>query len=231
MKSKLPYILVGILFVLCLGLGMLSYFRGRSIEDLKSQVQGKNEVILVEQLRIDALKKDIVAQETRVASLMDSIKNIKTTVVVKEVESIKYLPLDSSVTLLKENLEKHGELTSRDDTLPSLFTLDQGDTIVAVSGDNVRDMNCIVSRYDWALVENQILGKIVTEDSLIISKKDSIILSKDIILSKQDSIFNENMKVFEKQIKKDKVIAGTVGGALGAATVTAIVLGVILGGK
>jgi hypothetical protein len=39
------------------------------------------------------------------------------------------------------------------------------------------------------------------------------------------------MKALEKSIRKDKVIAGTVGGCVGAATVAIIVLGVLLGGR
>ena len=86
-------------------------------------------------------------------------------------------------------------------------------------------------KYEGTMAENELLEQIIVEDSTIIGLKDSIILDKNIMLSKQDSIFNENMKALEKSIKKDKVIAGTVGGCVGAAAVAVIVLGVLLGGR
>ena len=105
------------------------------------------------------------------------------------------------------------------------------DTVVAISENNLKDINGLAAKYEWNLVENHILNEIIETDSTMLVQKDSIILDKDVIISKQDSIFNQNMKRLEKQIKKDKVIVGTVGALSGAAVVATVVLGIILGGK
>lgn len=228
MKKYLPYVIIGILFVLCLGLSIWAYFMNRSINNLETQITGKENAIKTEQLHIEALNNEISKHKDRVAQLQDSVKNIKTKVVVKEVEKIKYLPIDENVEILRENLLTHGELTDSLDTLPAIFEVNN-DTVVMISENNLKDINGIVVKYEWGLVENQILTDALEEDSIIIEKKDSIILDKDIIISKQDSIFDLNMKRMEKEIRKDKVIAGTVGGVAGAAAVAVIVLSVILG--
>ena len=228
MKKYLPYVIIGILFVLVLGFGIWGFLMYRSINSLESQISQKDDAIRKEQLHIDSLNNVISAEQSRVAHLQDSVKNIKTKVVVKEVERIKYLPIDSNVVILKDNIEKHGELTDTLDTLPTIISLNE-DTVVAISENNLKDINSVFVKYEWGLVENEILNDIIETDSTIIVQKDSIILSKDIIITKQDSIFDLNMKRMEQQIKKDKVIAGTIGGTIGAATVAIIVLGVLLG--
>lgn len=228
MKKYLPYIIIGILFVLVLGFGIWGFSMYRSINRLESQISQKEDAIRKEQLHIDSLNNVISAEQSRVAFLQDSVKNIKTKVVVKEVERVKYLPIDSNVVLLKDNIQRHGELTDTLDTLPSVISLNE-DTVVAISENNLKDINSVFVKYEWGLVENEILTDIIETDSTIIVQKDSIILSKDVIISKQDSIFDLNMKRMEKEIKKDKIIAGTVGGAVGAATVAVIVLGILLG--
>ena len=109
--------------------------------------------------------------------------------------------------------------------------VENNDTVVAISENNLKDINGLAAKYEWNLVENHILNEIIETDSTMLVQKDSIILDKDVIISKQDSIFNQNMKRLEKQIKKDKVIVGTVGALSGAAVVATVVLGIILGGK
>ena len=144
-------------------------------------------------------------------------------------EKIKYLPLDTNVKLLSDNLNKYGEFTTPEDTLPGLLAVNQKDTVVAISENNLKDINCIVARYELGVAKKDLLYKVIENDSIALSIKDSIILDKDAIISKQDSIFDINMKRLEKQIKRDKVISGTLGATVGAAIVTAIVLGVTLG--
>lgn len=225
MKKYLPYIL---LVIALLGFGISTYFFIMSIKDLKAQLTMKDDAIREEQLRIDALSTEIRKHETLVVQLQDSVRTIKSKVIVKEVERIKYLPVDSGVVFLHDNLLEHGEMTDPTDTVyPAIVSLGS-DTVVSISGNNLKDVNSIIVKYEWGQVENRLLGEALYEDSIMLEMKDSIILGKDIIISKQDSIFNQNMKLMEKQIRRDKAIAGTVGGAIGALTVATVVLGIIL---
>ena len=230
MKEKFPYIIIGVLIVLTLGLGICLYFMNRSINNLEEQLSDKGDALRKELLHIDSLNCVISKEQEHVVLLRDSVNNIKTKVIVKEIDRIHKLPIDSNVVLLKENLQRHGELSDLRDTLPSIVSLNN-DTVVAISENNLKDINGLAAKYEWNLVENHILNEIIETDSTMLVQKDSIILDKDVIISKQDSIFNQNMKRLEKQIKKDKVIVGTVGALSGAAVVATVVLGIILGGK
>ena len=230
MKEKFPYIIIGVLIVLTLGLGICLYFMNRSINNLEDQLSDKGDALRKELLHIDSLNRIILKEQEHVVLLRDSVNNIKTKVIVKEIDRIHKLPVDSNVVLLKENLQRHGELSDLQDTLPSIVSLNN-DTVVAISENNLKDINGLAAKYEWNLVENHILNEIIETDSTMLVQKDSIILDKDVIISKQDSIFNQNMKRLEKQIKKDKVIVGTVGALSGAAVVATVVLGILLGGK
>jgi len=212
--------------------GLLFYYMRKDVNNLRRQVVSTEDLLLREKLHVEALTKEVEESQNNVKVLRDSIKTVKNKVVVKEVERIKYLPVDSNVAILKSNIQKYGEMTNALDTFPSILAINQNqDTVIALSENNLKDVNSIVVKYEGTMAENELLEQIITEDSTIIGLKDSIILDKNIMLSKQDSIFNENMKALEKSIKKDKVIAGTVGGCVGAAAVAVIVLGVLLGGR
>ena len=212
--------------------GLLFYYMRKDVNNLRRQVVSTEDLLLREKLHVEALTKEVEESQNNVKVLRDSIKTVKNKVVVKEVERIKYLPVDSNVAILKSNIQKYGEMTNALDTFPSILAINQNqDTVIALSENNLKDVNSIVVKYEGTMAENELLEQIIVEDSTIIGLKDSIILDKNIMLSKQDSIFNENMKALEKSIKKDKVIAGTVGGCVGAAAVAVIVLGVLLGGR
>lgn len=228
-KNTLSYIIIGILMTLCLGLAIWLYTMNNNIARLEQCIFEQESSISAEQAHIKDLMIELDTMRSRNNELHDSIKTIKTKVIIKEVEKIKYLPLDNNVKLLSDNLNKHGEFTTPEDTLPGLLAVNQKDTIVAISENNLKDINCIVVRYELGVAENDLLHKVIENDSIALGIKDSIIMDKDVIISKQDSIFDLNMKRLEKQIKKDKVISGTLGATVGAAVVTAIILGVTLG--
>lgn len=228
-KNTLSYIIIGILMTLCLGLAIWLYTMNNNIDKLEQRIFEQESSISVEQEHIKDLMIELDTVRSRNNELLDSIKTIKTKVIIKEVEKIKYLPLDSNVKLLSDNLNKYGEFTTPEDTLPGLLAVNQKDTVVAISENNVKDINSIVVKYELGVAENDLLYEVIKNDSIALGIKDSIILDKDVIISKQDSIFDINMKRLEKQIKRDKVISGTLGATVGAAVVTAIVLGVTLG--
>lgn len=229
LKKYIPYFFMIVILILS---GLLFYYMRKDVNNLRRQVVSTEDLLLREKLHVEALTKEVEESQNNVKVLRDSIKTVKNKVVVKEVERIKYLPVDSNVAILKSNIQKYGEMTNALDTFPSILAINQNqDTVIALSENNLKDVNSIVVRYEGTMAENELLEQIIAEDSTIIDLKDSIILDKNIMLSKQDSIFNENMKALEKSIKKDKVIAGTVGGCVGAAAVAVIVLGVLLGGR
>lgn len=229
LKKYIPYFFMIVILILS---GLLFYYMRKDVNNLRRQVVSTEDLLLREKLHVEALTKEVEESQNNVKVLRDSIKTVKNKVVVKEVERIKYLPVDSNVAILKSNIQKYGEMTNALDTFPSILAINQNqDTVIALSENNLKDVNSIVVKYEGTMAENELLEQIITEDSTIIGLKDSIILDKNIMLSKQDSIFNENMKALEKSIKKDKVIAGTVGGCVGAAAVAVIVLGVLLGGR
>ncbi len=228
-KNTLSYIIIGILMTLCLGLAIWLYTMNNNIDKLEQRIFEQESSISIEQAHIKDLMIELDTVRTRNNELLDSIKTIKTKVIIKEVEKIKYLPLDSNVKLLSDNLNKYGEFTTPEDTLPGLLAVNKKDTVVAISENNLKDINSIVVKYELGVAENDLLYKVIENDSIALGIKDSIILDKDIIISKQDSIFDINMKRLERQIKKDKVISGTLGATVGAAVVTAIILGVTLG--
>ena len=228
-KKYLPYFLIFVILILS---GLLFYYMKKSNDNLRKQIINTEEVLKEERLHIEALNKKVEDSQDNIKILRDSIKTVKNKVVVKEIERIKYLPVDSNVALLDSNIKKYGEFTDTLDTYPAILSINNSsDTVVALSENNLKDVNAIVVKYEGVIAENELLGQIIEEDSTIIELKDSIILDKNIMISKQDSIFNENMKALEKSIRKDKVIAGTVGGCVGAATVAIIVLSVLLGGR
>lgn len=181
--------------------------------------------ITKELIQIDSLTCVIKDREKVISDLKDSIKNIKTVVVVKKVEVIKHLPLNENVELLKENLLTHGELTTPQDSLPSIITAPE-DTIVALSENNVKDVNCIVAKYEGEIQTNEYLNKIVQEDSLVISAKDSIILNQDFIINEQNLVYNENIKRMTDNIRKQQREKAIWIGALG--TVAAILTGILI---
>lgn len=230
-KNILSYIVIGILITSCLGLAILVYRMNDNICKLEQRIFEQESCVALEQAHIKSLNSELERVKEHNSCLMDSIKTVESKVIIKEIEKIKYLPIDSNVQLLSDNLEKHGEFTTPEDTLPSIMEINDKDTIVAISENNLKDINCIVVKYESSLTENQLLEKVIYNDSVMLGLKDSVILDKDIIISKQDSIFDLNMKRLEKQIRKDKLISGTVGGAIGFAAASAIILGVVLGGR
>ena len=222
-RKWLPYLIFILLFI-CGGVWL--YYMYNSIEGLEQQIKRQEESIKAEKLHIDSLNRIIEQEQLYITKLKDSVVVVQKTVI-EEVEKIKCLPIDSNVNLLRNNLAKYGELYTESDTFPKEMSInDNSDTVVALSENNLIDVNCIVAKYEGSLQENELLGKIITEDSIIIDRKDSIILGKDFIISTQDSIFDANLTKLKKEAKKDKLKAGVIGGALGT-SIGATIVGVL----
>ena len=209
--------------------GLICGFLGRLIFPKIKTVQ---EIITVynsskEKAKIDSLETIIDGKEMRIAELLDSAKHIKNVVVIKEVEKVKELPISENVSLLRENLIKHGELTEKNDTLPSTIVLDSPDTLALLSENNVKDVNIIASKYEGEVKINEKLTEALVEEEGIVSQKDSIINLQSSIMINQELGYSAEIKGLEKSLKKEKVektvwtaILGSVAAILGIVAIS-----------
>ena len=209
--------------------GLICGFLGRLIFPKIKTVQ---EIITVydsskEKAKIDSLETVIDGKEIRIAELLDSAKHIRNVVVIKEVERVKELPISENVALLKENLIKHGELTAKNDTLPSTVVLDSPDTLALLSESNVKDVNIIASKYEGEVEINEKLTEALAEEQSVVSQKDSIINLQSSIMINQELGYSAEIKGLEKSLKKEKVkktvwaaVLGTVAAILGIVAIS-----------
>ena len=176
-------------FLLILGL-FLGWWFGR----------GSSETKVIEKVdttreheKIDSLLVIIKETQEKVDSLKGSVTIIRE-IQYKEIEKIKSLPVDSSVALLRANLE-----ASPLDTLPRIIST-HNDTTVEISSSNVRDINVTYQdlRSEKEVTKTQ--AEIIKSDSVIIAGKDGIISEKGSIIDKQ----NQNIGQLEKALKKEK---------------------------
>lgn len=178
-----------------------------------------------EKAKIDSLEAAIKVREQRIEELVDSAKQIKTVVIVKEIEKVRELPASENVELLHENLVKHGELTAESDTLPKLVVLnDKPDSLALLSEDNVKDVNIIVAKYEGELEINEKLESALLESESIVSQKDSIMTLQSDIFIHQEQAYSNQIRGLEKNLKAEKVKKGVAAGVLGA---LATVLGIL----
>jgi hypothetical protein len=149
---------------------------------------------IVEHHKIDSLVKVIEEKEAAIDSLKDNVRVIRE-IQVKKVSEIKSLPLDSSVVLLRGNLR-----VSDTDTLPRMISTLGKDTLVEVSGENVRDINVTYENLRSEVAVNGNLEAIIREDSVVVQSLNGVITEKNSIIGKQ----NTNIGDLEKALKKEK---------------------------
>ena len=190
------------LLLLVLGL-LLGWWFGRG--------SGGKEIIekidtVVEHSRIDSLVEVIKEKEVVIDSLRENVRVIREIQIKKESE-IRALPLDSSVNLMRENLE-----VSPSDTLPRMIcTLDR-DTTVEISEENVRDINVTYENLRVEKEVNENLTGIIGEDSVIISSLNGIVTEKNSIISKQNYYLGDLEKSLKKEKRRKKVQTIVAGG-------------------
>ena len=149
-------------------------------------------------------------------------------VVVKEIEKIKELPLTENVETLKENLVKHGELTTESDSLPTVVSsVDAADTLALLSENNVKDVNIIVAKYEGEVAANSKLEEAIEDSKVVMSQKDSIIDLKSSIILNQEIGYTAEIKGLQKSLKKEKVKKTVWISVLGAVAATLGVLSVV----
>lgn len=106
---------------------------------------------------------------------------------------------------------------------PRIIVL-ESDTVVAISRAQVKNLNLLHVKYDFAAIQLDSLERVATDcQKLILINKDlqRSIITKDSLVSNKDSVYTEiitvkdnNINKLERKIKKRTVIGSVVGGLL-----------------
>jgi len=98
------------------------------------------------------------------------------------------------------------------------------DTVVAISRAQVKNLNLLHVKYDFAAIQLDSLERVAIDcQKLILINKDlqRSIITKDSLVSNKDSVYTEiitvkdnNINKLERKIKKRTVIGSVVGGLL-----------------
>ena len=206
MNNNRVVIILSIIVGLLVGFGLCYFLRPPKVETETITIYDSSK----EQAAIDSCQVIIDGLENRVEELLEDAKNIKEVVIVKEIEKVHALPISENVELLKENLIRHGELTQETDTLPSMITLADKDTLVTLSENNVKDVNSIAAKLRGEEEINYKLEEAIFDQDQIISEQSEIILNKDSIIMNQNSAYSENIQKLNEslRIEKTKTIVG-----------------------
>ena len=206
MNNNRAVIILSIIVGLLVGFGLCYFLRPPKVKTETITIYDSSK----EQAAIDSCQVIIDGLENRVEELLEDAKNIKEVVIVKEIEKVHALPISENVELLKENLIRHGELTQETDTLPSMITLADKDTLVTLSENNVKDVNSIAAKLRGEEEINYKLEEAIFDQDQIISEQSEIILNKDSIIMNQNSAYSENIQKLNEslRIEKTKTIVG-----------------------
>ncbi len=106
---------------------------------------------------------------------------------------------------------------------PRIIVL-ESDTVVAISRAQVKNLNLLHVKYDFAAIQLDSLERVATDcQKLILINKDlqRSIITKDSLVSNKDSVYTEiitvkdnNINKLERKIKKRTVIGSVIGGLL-----------------
>jgi hypothetical protein len=106
---------------------------------------------------------------------------------------------------------------------PRIIVL-ESDTVVAISRAQVKNLNLLHVKYDFAAIQLDSLERVATDcQELILINKDlqRSIITKDSLVSNKDSVYtkiitvkNNNINTLERKIKKRTVIGSVIGGLL-----------------
>jgi hypothetical protein len=106
---------------------------------------------------------------------------------------------------------------------PRIIVL-ESDTVVAISRAQVKNLNLLHVKYDFAAIQLDSLERVATDcQELILINKDlqRSIITKDSLVSNKDSVYTEiitvkdnNINKLERKIKKRTVIGSVIGGLL-----------------
>lgn len=106
---------------------------------------------------------------------------------------------------------------------PKIIVL-ESDTVVAISRAQVKNLNLLHVKYDFASIQLDSLEKVADDcqELILINKglqksivtKDSLVLSKDSTYTAIINVKDQNIDKLQRKIKKRTVIGSVVGGLL-----------------
>lgn len=106
---------------------------------------------------------------------------------------------------------------------PKIIVL-ESDTVVAISRAQVKNLNLLHVKYDFASIQLDSLEKVADDcqELILINKglqksivtKDSLVLSKDSTYTAIINVKDQNIEKLQRKIKKRTVIGSVVGGLL-----------------
>lgn len=207
--NKRTIVLFTIILLLFLFLGICIiqlFFKSDDRNNENIIVDNKKELRIIDSLQNtnDSLMLSINDYKKLNEELKDSIE-VKIIYIEKRIEAIKKMSVNENTELLKDNLVVYGELSSVTDTFPCIISSDEkDDSIVALSKNNLKDINCIIAKYEYELGINNYLNQTIKNDSVIISLKDDIISNKDEAFNREKRIFEQNMKSMQEQIDRER---------------------------
>lgn len=114
--------------------------------------------------------------------------------------------------------------------LPSLSVRAQeiiehkGDTMIVISPNNLKTINSIIIDLEDSKKIINLQNKIIKNDSIVKSERDSIIVNQTSIINKQNEYYTESINNLEKTLKKEKIKKTIWTSALG---LVAVIFGTI----
>lgn len=106
---------------------------------------------------------------------------------------------------------------------PKIIVL-ESDTVVAISRAQVKNLNLLHVKYDFASIQLDSLEKVADDcqELILINKdlqksivtKDSLVLNKDSTYTAIINVKDENIEKLQRKIKKRTVIGSVIGGLL-----------------
>lgn len=172
---------------------------------------------VIEHKKIDSLIAVIKEKDVVIEDLKNNVKVIKEIQYIKSGQ-IKELPIDSGISLLRENLLTYGTLSKEADTLPSSIQVNK-DTLVALSNNNLKDVNVAFSDLGYEREISKTYLGIIEADSVIRVSQDSIISNKNSIIGKQNNSIislESALKSEKRKKKRNTFILGVAAILLGA---------------
>ena len=206
---------IGIIVILIFGI-MFGWFIKEMTTKPETKIIEKVDTI-IEHNKIDSLITVIKEKDVEIENLKTNVKIIKEIQYVKS-EKIKSLPIDSGVSLLRQNLLTYGTLTKESDTLPSLVQVNK-DTLVEIGNNNLKDINVAFSDLGFERKISKTYAEIIEADNVIRLAQDTIIQNKSLIIDKQNvsiSSLESALKSEKKKKKRNTFILGAAAVILGA---------------
>lgn len=100
----------------------------------------------------------------------------------------------------------------------------KGDTMIVISPNNLKTINSIIIDLEDSKKIINLQNKIIKNDSIVKSERDSIIVNQTSIINKQNEYYTESINNLEKTLKKEKIKKTIWTSALG---LVAVIFGTI----